>query len=334
MVLTSDFRSGFQRERLRRSLFCCLLRVAGKGKGAPVRAPPAGGARPSRPLGLRASPLPTLCGGGAAARPACLQQSGKCGGWSPPPSRLPAAAAPQRRRRLRSARLRRLPAASRSAGHPSRKARPRQAAYGGPCFAPSPRSVRRRCSGAARPPRCGGFGAVRASGPGGGAPASLASTATAYGGRPCRSALPTHSPPGVAAPRGSRCRSSLAPRLAAPRALGRLKAAVRGRGRALPPHSSRRCGGRQFRPPRALAATSAAFPALRARRGARNAACGRERLRAGYAGRSAGRQGQGKRRAGGSAAPASALPAGIPASDGQPWRVSRPVRASRPFSFW
>lgn len=88
MVLTSDFRSGFQRERLRRSLFCCLLRVTGKGKGAPVRAPPAGGARPSRPLALRGSPLPTLCGGGAAARPACLRQSGKCGGWSPPPSRL------------------------------------------------------------------------------------------------------------------------------------------------------------------------------------------------------------------------------------------------------
>lgn len=88
MVLTSDFRSGFQRERLRRSLFCCLLRVAGRRKGAPVRAPPAGGSRPTRPLGLRASPLPTLCGGGAAARPACLRQSGKCGGWSPPPSRL------------------------------------------------------------------------------------------------------------------------------------------------------------------------------------------------------------------------------------------------------
>lgn len=123
-----------------------------------------------------------------------------------------------------------MPAASRCSGHPSRKARPRQAAYGGPCFAPSPRRLRRRCSGAARPPRCGGFGAVRASGPGGGAPASLASTATAYGGRPCRSALPAHSPPGVAAPRGSRCRSSLAPRIAAPRALAPLRAASSLRG--------------------------------------------------------------------------------------------------------
>ena len=201
--------------------------IAAWGKGLPSASRLRAGHVPPAPAACGPLTLPTLCGGGAAARPACLRQSGKCGGWSPPPSRLPAAAAPQHRRRLRSARLRRLPAASRSAGHPSRKARPRQAAYGGPCFAPSPRSVRRRCSGAARPPRCGGFGAVRASGPGGGAPASLASTATAYGGRPCRSALPTHSPPGVAAPRGSRCRSSLAPRLAAPRALGRLKAAGR-----------------------------------------------------------------------------------------------------------
>lgn len=44
--------------------------------------------RPSRPLALRGVPLPTLGGGGAAARPACLRQSGACGGWSPPPSRL------------------------------------------------------------------------------------------------------------------------------------------------------------------------------------------------------------------------------------------------------
>ena len=52
-----------------------LLTVTGQGKGAPVRAP-FGGARPTRPLGLRAVPLPTLRGGGAAARPACLRQSG------------------------------------------------------------------------------------------------------------------------------------------------------------------------------------------------------------------------------------------------------------------
>lgn len=198
MVLTSDFRSGFQRERLRRSLFCCLLRVTGKGKGAPVRAPPAGGARPSRPLALRGSPLPALCGGGAAARPACLRQSGKCGGWSPPPSRL-------RRQLLRSvgggSGLRGANAACQppAVAQGTPPAKQGQATYGAryarPCFAPSPRSVRRRCSGAARPPRCGGFGAVRASGPGGGAAAHLASSATAYGaGAAARRCLRTRRP--------------------------------------------------------------------------------------------------------------------------------------------
>ena len=74
-----------------------------------------------------------------------------------------------------------------------------------------------------------------------------------------------------------------------------------------------------------IGGASAAFPALRARRGA-----GIRRLRAGYAGRSTGRQGQGKRRAGGCATPAAALPAGVPASvrrtSGCPalWRVTRP----------
>lgn len=160
--------------------FWPALPLPGRGWGAPVHAPPAGGARPTRPLALRGSPLPALRGGGAAARPVCRlrQHPGKCGGWSPPPSRLAAAAAVQRRRRLRSARLRRLPAASRCTGHPSRKARPRQAACGVPCFAPSPRRLRRWCSGAARPPRRGGCGAVRASGPGVGTPASVASHAT------------------------------------------------------------------------------------------------------------------------------------------------------------
>lgn len=43
--------------------------LAAWGKGAPVRVPPAGGPRPTRPSGLRADTLPTLGGGGAAARP-------------------------------------------------------------------------------------------------------------------------------------------------------------------------------------------------------------------------------------------------------------------------
>ena len=65
-----------KRERLRRSLFSFVsTAVTGQGKGAPVRAP-FGRARPTRPLGLRAVPLPTLRGGGAAARPACCRSRG------------------------------------------------------------------------------------------------------------------------------------------------------------------------------------------------------------------------------------------------------------------
>lgn len=79
--------------------------LAAWGKGLPSVARCAG-PRPTRPSGLRADTLPTLCGGGAAARPACLRQSGKCGGWSPP-------AAAQAK-----------PAASRCAGPPSPAARP------------------------------------------------------------------------------------------------------------------------------------------------------------------------------------------------------------------
>ena len=83
-------------------------------------------------------------------------------------------------------------------GAPLRKARPRQAACGGPCFAPPPRRSRRRCSGAARPPKMGALGP---SAP----PARSAALRPALPARPrlrrrpCRAALPTHSPPGVAA---------------------------------------------------------------------------------------------------------------------------------------
>lgn len=54
-------------------------------------------------------------------------------------------------------------------GYPPRAARPSplRGPLRGPCPAPPPRRSRRRCSGAARPPLCGGCGAVRASGPGG-----------------------------------------------------------------------------------------------------------------------------------------------------------------------
>lgn len=62
--------------------FRSLWRSSGLGKGAPVRVPPAGGPRPTRPSGLRADTLPTLCGGCAAARPVQPLQvwPGKCGG--------------------------------------------------------------------------------------------------------------------------------------------------------------------------------------------------------------------------------------------------------------
>ena len=65
--------------------------------------------------------------------------------------------------------------------------------------------------------------------------------------RACRSALPTHSPTGVAAPRGSRCRSSLAPRLAAPRALAPLRAASSLRGCAACSARAAAAGGNLYR---------------------------------------------------------------------------------------
>lgn len=136
--------------------------IAARGKGLPSVSRLRAGRVPPAPAACGPLTLPTLCGGGAAARPAS-----PCGSvremWWPRP------------------RLRRVLvklATSRCAGAPLRKARPRQAACGGPCFAPPPRRLRRRCSGAARPPLCGGCGAVRPSGPVGGAPASLASPAT------------------------------------------------------------------------------------------------------------------------------------------------------------
>lgn len=120
--------------------------------GAPVRALWARPSRPQRPAGRY--PCPPWAAWAPPAPPAC-------GGRG-------YVAAGRRLRRLRSAPLRGLPAASRCAGVPLRKARPspfRGAPAARPCFAPPPRRSRRRCSGAARPPLCGGCGAVRASGP-------------------------------------------------------------------------------------------------------------------------------------------------------------------------
>ena len=177
----------------------------------------------------------------------------------------------------------------------------------------SPRRSRRRCSGAARPPQVGALGP---SAP----PARSAALRPALPARPrlrrrpCRAALPTHSPPGVAA-RGPSLGVPPPSRAGAPAA-----------GCCCSPCP---CGGPQFRPPRALAAQAPPFPRF-ARGGAQgNAACGRECRPLPRPARPR----QAPRRAA-SRPQAGALPASAPASDGPTWRVSRPVRASRPFSFW
>lgn len=155
----------------------------------------------------------------------------------------------------------------RCSGAPFRAARPSTfgARSARPCPAPPPRRSRRRCSGAARPPRCGGYGAVRPSGPVGGASASLASPAT---------------PAAQAVPRGSAC--ALAARRSGPSglALARQRAAPSRPSGARPPcgrqaHcaacaacSARAVRGPQFRPPRALAAQAPPSPRF-ARGGAR-----------------------------------------------------------------
>lgn len=56
------------------SLFSFSLTDSAQGKGLPYVARCAG-PRPTRPYGLRAVTLPTLCGGGAAARPATALQA-------------------------------------------------------------------------------------------------------------------------------------------------------------------------------------------------------------------------------------------------------------------
>ena len=81
----------------------------------------------------------------------------------------------------------------------------------GPCPRPAPRRLRRWCSGAARPPRCGGYGAVRPSGPVGGASASLASPAT-----PAAQAVPRGSANALAARRSGPAGLALAHQWAAP----------------------------------------------------------------------------------------------------------------------
>lgn len=143
-----------------------LATAAGNGKrghrlravvGAPVR--PFGPSLPP-PAACGPLPCPPWAAGRRPPRPAPAGLAGvmwrpRPAPWGPGPVKL---------------------AASRCTGAPLRKARPSPcgAACSGPCFAPPPCRLRRRCSGAARPPLCGGCGAVRPSGPVGGAPASRA----------------------------------------------------------------------------------------------------------------------------------------------------------------
>ena len=54
--------------------------IAARGKGLPSVSRLRAGRVPPAPAACGPLTLPTLCGGGAAARPACLRQSGKCGG--------------------------------------------------------------------------------------------------------------------------------------------------------------------------------------------------------------------------------------------------------------
>lgn len=234
-------------------------RISGKGSFAAC-----GGKRGSRPRPLRwAASLPPL----AACGPLSLPTLG--GGVAPPAP--PAIAVGD---------MWRLVAACGGSGQASRqplrggtppqcKAKPlRGGPMARPCIAPPPRRSRRRCSGAARPPRCGGCGAVRPSGPVGGAPASLASPAT-----PAAQAVPRGSAYALAARRSGRRPSRLSAAKPGRRASGRSSAApVRGLAQAAPLAPA----GPQFRPPRALAA-QAPPPRAFARGGARgNAACGRD----------------------------------------------------------
>lgn len=169
--------------------------IAAWGKGLPSVSRLRAGRVPPAPAACGPLTLPTLCGGGAAARPACLRQSGKCGGWSPPVGG--------------SGQASRQPL--RGATQSGRKAKPLRGRFAGLAPRPAPRRLRRWCSGAARPPRCGGCGAVRPSGPVGGASASLASPAT-----PAAQAVPRGSAYALAARRSGPAGLALAHQWAAP----------------------------------------------------------------------------------------------------------------------
>lgn len=169
--------------------------IAAWGKGLPSVSRLRAGRVPPAPAACGPLTLPTLCGGGAAARPACLRQSGKCGGWSPPVGG--------------SGQASRQPL--RGATQSGRKAKPLRGRFAGL----APGQPRAGCGvgapGRPGPHDVGGCGAVRPSGPGGGASASLASPAT-----PAAQAGPRGSAYALAARRSGPAGLALAHQWAAP----------------------------------------------------------------------------------------------------------------------
>lgn len=280
--------------------------IAARGKGLPSVSRLRAGRVPPAPAACGPLTLPTLCGGGAAARPACLRQSGKCGGWSPPVGG--------------SGQASRQPL--RGATQSGRKAKPLRGRFAGL----APGQPRAGC-GVGAPGRPGphDVGAVGPSAP----PARSAALRPALPARPrlrrrpCRAALPTHSPPGVAALPGSRWPTS-GPRQAARQALAPLRAAS-----SLPA-----CAGRSARAAAAGRNLDRRAHWRRKRRLPRaSRAAGRRvrRLRAGVPAVSPAGKAKASPAQGGRSRPqAGALPAGAPASDGKTWRVSRPLAGSRP----
>lgn len=282
--------------------------IAARGKGLPSVSRLRAGRVPPAPAACGPLTLPTLCGGGAAARPACLRQSGKCGGWSPPVGG--------------SGQASRQPL--RGATQSGRKAKPLRGRFAGL----APGQPRAGC-GVGAPGRPGphDVGAVGPSAP----PARSAALRPALPARPrlrrrpCRAALPTHSPPGVAALPGSRWPTS-GPRQAARQALAPLRAAS-----SLPA-----CAGRSARAAAAGRNLDRRAHWRRKRRLPRaSRAAGRRGTppAGGIAARIAGRQGQGKRRAGRQVCRPRQRPClPVPGRREKLRRVSRPVPVLPPNS--
>ncbi len=220
--------------------FRSLCRIAPRGRGSRPW-PGAPGHVPPAPTACGPSPCPPCAA--AVPPPAPSRPCRPCRVmWRPRP------------------RLRRVPgklAASVARGHPSAK---QGQAPAGPLSAGLALLLPLAGRGVGAPGRPGphNVGAVGPSAP----PARSAALRPALPARPrlrrrpCRAALPAHSPPGVAGPRPSPLPAAKPGRALRPTALPLRGPAI---------YTAARTGG-----------ASAAFPALHARRGAGNAACGRE----------------------------------------------------------